>query len=97
MTSREKSKGHSLAWHSNNGVNDDEQYDSKQWPLSRADRAARLASRLSLVSMSTHTAMLQQHFVDPIIAKRPQQEVKEEEKKEVDPVPSRYGFPQELV
>jgi hypothetical protein len=64
MTSREKSKGHSLAWHSNNGVNDDEQYDSKQWPLSRADRAARLASRLSLVSMSTHTAMLQQHFVD---------------------------------
>jgi len=62
-TSREKSEGHSLAWHSNNGVNDDEQYDSKR-PPSRADRAARLASRLSLATMSTHTAMLQQHFVD---------------------------------
>ena len=49
------------------------------------------------VSSPQRDRFLQQHFVDPIIAKRPQQEVKEEEKKEVDPVPSRYGFPQELV
>ena len=64
MTSREKLKGHSLAWHSNNGVNDDEHYDSKQWPPSSSDRATRLANRLSLLSKSTHTETLRRHFFD---------------------------------
>ncbi|KAL3806295.1 hypothetical protein ACHAXA_000900 [Cyclostephanos tholiformis] len=64
MTSREKRKGHSLAWHSNNGVNDDEHYDSKQWPPSSSDRASRLANRLTLLSISAHTETLQHHFFD---------------------------------
>jgi hypothetical protein len=64
MTSRELYKGHSLAWHSSNGVNDDEQYNSKQWSSLRADRAAQLTGKLSLFSLSSHAAQLQEHFIN---------------------------------
>lgn len=64
MTSRELYKGRSFAWHSSNGVNYDEQYNSKQWSSLRADRAAQLVGKLSLFSLSRHAAQLQEHFIN---------------------------------
>ncbi|KAL9187214.1 hypothetical protein ACHAXT_001317 [Thalassiosira profunda] len=65
MTHREKRKGHSLAWHSSNGVNDNELYDSKQLPPSRAQRASTIAGRLNLLTISSLTAgTFQEHFGD---------------------------------
>merc|ERR1719253_883917 len=64
MSSREQRKGHSLAWHSSNGVNGDEL-------TSRSDRAsiARLKAgnlrgqrRLNLLSMARSAMMFQDHF-----------------------------------
>jgi len=63
MTNREMRKGSSLAWHTSNGVNDDELYDTNHLP-SRANRAATLAGRLNLLSITSNNASFQKYYHD---------------------------------
>jgi len=61
MTNREMRKGSSLAWNVSNGVNDDELYDTNHLP-SRANRAATLAGRLNLLSITSNNASFQKYY-----------------------------------
>ena len=63
MTNREMRKGSSLAWNSSNGINDDELYDTNHLP-SRANRAATLAGRLNLLSITSNNASFQKYYHD---------------------------------
>ncbi len=63
MTLREKQKGCSLAWHSTNGVNDDELHDIIQ-PRPKANGGANVAGRINSMSLASYGTMFQQHAPD---------------------------------
>jgi hypothetical protein len=64
MTYREQQKGRSLAWHSTNGVNDDELYDTNQLPRSKGNSGTSIAGRLKSIAKAEHASMIRQQAAD---------------------------------
>ena len=65
MSERERHKGRSLNWHTNNGVNEDEQYSPPKFVASRSRARISprvLTSRMSLSYLSSYQASIRKHF-----------------------------------